>query len=174
MKKIFFDIFAIHSSSRHEKRCQISVRLFSLFRGSIYQQWYLFYYISYNMARTSGKRRHQPEMSPFLRSHKGTCNSENSKIYDFFFSHFLLPVTKGKHTSFRQNSMREKCLILQWGQFWVRVLHKHKCIQITARVSLVQNPFSKWWKVMSLILGVKLGWVEICWLASRFKIAPRN
>ena len=35
----FFDIFAIHSSSRHEKRCQISVRLFSLFRGSIYQQW---------------------------------------------------------------------------------------------------------------------------------------
>ena len=38
MKKFFFDIFAIHSSSRHEKRCQVSVRLFSLFRGSIYQQ----------------------------------------------------------------------------------------------------------------------------------------
>ena len=38
-KKFFFDIFAIHSSSRHEKRCQISVRLFSLFPGSIYQQW---------------------------------------------------------------------------------------------------------------------------------------
>ena len=37
-KKNFFDIFAIHSSSRHEKCCQISVRLFSLFRGSIYQQ----------------------------------------------------------------------------------------------------------------------------------------
>ena len=35
----FFFIFAIHSSSTHEKRCQISVRLFSLFRGSIYQQW---------------------------------------------------------------------------------------------------------------------------------------
>ena len=34
----FFDIFAIHSSSRREKRCQMSVRLFSLFRGSIYQQ----------------------------------------------------------------------------------------------------------------------------------------
>ena len=34
-KKFFFDIFAIHSSSRHEKRCQISVRLFSLFPGSI-------------------------------------------------------------------------------------------------------------------------------------------
>ena len=34
----FFDIFAIHSSSRHEKRCQMSLRLFSLFRGSIYQQ----------------------------------------------------------------------------------------------------------------------------------------
>ena len=39
MKKFFFGIFAIHSSSRHEKCCQISVRLFSLFRGSIYQQW---------------------------------------------------------------------------------------------------------------------------------------
>ena len=38
-KKNFFDIFAIHSSSRHKKRCQMSVRLFSLFRGSIYQQW---------------------------------------------------------------------------------------------------------------------------------------
>ena len=37
MKKKIFEIFAIHSSSRHEKRCQISVRLFSLFRGSIYQ-----------------------------------------------------------------------------------------------------------------------------------------
>ena len=37
-KNFFFDIFAIHSSSRHEKRCQISVRLFSLFRGSIDQQ----------------------------------------------------------------------------------------------------------------------------------------
>ena len=35
---MFFDIFAIHSSSRHEKRCQMSGRLFSLFRGSIYQQ----------------------------------------------------------------------------------------------------------------------------------------
>ena len=35
----YFFIFAIHSSSRHEKCCQISVRLFSLFRGSIYQQW---------------------------------------------------------------------------------------------------------------------------------------
>ena len=34
----FFDIFAIHSSSGHEKRCQMSLRLFSLFRGSIYQQ----------------------------------------------------------------------------------------------------------------------------------------
>ena len=38
-KKFFFDIFAIHSSSRHEKCCQMNVRLFSLFRGSIYQQW---------------------------------------------------------------------------------------------------------------------------------------
>ena len=35
-KKI--DIFAINWSSRHEKRCQMSIRLFSLFRGSIYQQ----------------------------------------------------------------------------------------------------------------------------------------
>ena len=38
MKNFFFDIFAIHSSSRHEKRCQMSLRFFSLFRGSIYQQ----------------------------------------------------------------------------------------------------------------------------------------
>ena len=37
-KIFFFYIFAIHSSSRHEKRCQISLRIFSLFRGSIYQQ----------------------------------------------------------------------------------------------------------------------------------------
>ena len=34
-----FFIFAIHSSSRHEKCCQMSLRLVSLFRGSIYQQW---------------------------------------------------------------------------------------------------------------------------------------
>ena len=39
LKKFFLDIFAIHLSSGHEKRCQICVRLFSLFRGSIYQQW---------------------------------------------------------------------------------------------------------------------------------------
>ena len=38
-KIFFFDIFATHSSSRNEKRCQMSVRLFSLFPGSIYQQW---------------------------------------------------------------------------------------------------------------------------------------
>jgi hypothetical protein len=38
VKFFFFYIFAIHTSSRHEKRCQMSVRLFSLFRGSIYQQ----------------------------------------------------------------------------------------------------------------------------------------
>ena len=50
------------------------------------------------MARTSGKRRHQPEMSPFLRSHKGTCNSENSKIYDFFFSHFLQYQSRKENT----------------------------------------------------------------------------
>ena len=37
-EKFFFDIFAIHSSSRHENCCQMSLRLFSLFRGSIYQQ----------------------------------------------------------------------------------------------------------------------------------------
>ena len=41
MKFFFFYIFAIHSSSRHEKHCQMSLRLFSLFRGSIYQQWYV-------------------------------------------------------------------------------------------------------------------------------------
>jgi hypothetical protein len=34
----FLYIFAIHSSSRHEKRCQMSVRLFSLFQGSRNQQ----------------------------------------------------------------------------------------------------------------------------------------
>ena len=33
MKKIFFDIFGIHSSSRHEKRCQMSVRLFPYFKA---------------------------------------------------------------------------------------------------------------------------------------------
>ena len=33
-KKFFFDIFAIHSSSRYEKRCQMLQRLFSLFQGS--------------------------------------------------------------------------------------------------------------------------------------------
>ena len=36
--KFFLYIFAIHSSSRHEKRCQMSVRLFSLFQGSRNQQ----------------------------------------------------------------------------------------------------------------------------------------
>ena len=35
----FFFIFAIHWSSRHEKCCQMSVRLFSLFQGSRNQQW---------------------------------------------------------------------------------------------------------------------------------------
>ena len=38
MKNFFFDIFAIHSSNRHEKHCQMSVRLFSLFQGSRNQQ----------------------------------------------------------------------------------------------------------------------------------------
>ena len=37
-EKVFFDIFAIYSSSRHEKCCQMSVRLFSLFQGSSNQQ----------------------------------------------------------------------------------------------------------------------------------------
>ena len=33
-KKIFFDIFAIHLTSRYEKRCRMLQRLFSLFQGS--------------------------------------------------------------------------------------------------------------------------------------------
>ena len=37
-KFFFFYIFAIHSSSRYEKRCQMSLRLFSLFQGSRNQQ----------------------------------------------------------------------------------------------------------------------------------------
>ena len=39
----FFDIFAIHLASRHEKCCQMSVRLFSLFQGSRNQQWLWLY-----------------------------------------------------------------------------------------------------------------------------------
>ena len=35
----FIYIFAIHSSSRHEKRCRMSVRLFCLFQCSRNQQW---------------------------------------------------------------------------------------------------------------------------------------
>merc|ERR1740129_2595189 len=35
----FFYIFAIHSSSRYEKRCQMLQRLFSLFQGSKNQLW---------------------------------------------------------------------------------------------------------------------------------------
>ena len=31
-----------------------------------------------------------------------------------------------------------KCLISRWGQSWERVLHKHKCIQITALVRKAQ------------------------------------
>ena len=37
-RSCFFYICAIHSSSRHEKCCQMRLRLFSLFQGSIYQQ----------------------------------------------------------------------------------------------------------------------------------------
>ena len=37
-KNFLFDISAIHSSIRHEKHCQMSLGLFSLFRGSISQQ----------------------------------------------------------------------------------------------------------------------------------------
>ena len=51
----FFDIFAIHSSSRHEKRCQMSLRLFSLFRGSIYQQWVvIFQRLTWSLVRPYG------------------------------------------------------------------------------------------------------------------------
>ena len=38
-KKNFFDIFAIHLTSRYEKRCQTLQRLFSLFQGSKNQLW---------------------------------------------------------------------------------------------------------------------------------------
>ena len=34
--------------------------------------------------------------------------------------------------------LRTICLISPWGQSWERVLHKHKCIQITARVPKAQ------------------------------------
>jgi hypothetical protein len=37
-KKNVLDIFAIHTSSRHEKRCQMCVRLFCLFQCSRNQQ----------------------------------------------------------------------------------------------------------------------------------------
>ena len=38
-KKFFFDIFAIHLTSRYEKRCRMLQRLFSLFQGSKNQLW---------------------------------------------------------------------------------------------------------------------------------------
>ena len=38
-KKNFFDIFAIHLTSRYEKRCRMLQRLFSLFQGSKNQLW---------------------------------------------------------------------------------------------------------------------------------------
>ena len=44
-KKSFF-IFAIYSSSRHEKCCQMSVRLFSLFQGSLETNSEVFKYLN--------------------------------------------------------------------------------------------------------------------------------
>jgi hypothetical protein len=45
------------------------------------------------------------------------------------------------------------CLISPWGQSWERVLHKHKCIQITARVPKAQVLWLKWqWEVVKKIL----------------------
>ena len=42
-KNFFFDIFAIHLTSRYEKRCRMLQRLFSLFQGSKNQLWYTIY-----------------------------------------------------------------------------------------------------------------------------------
>ena len=42
-KNFFFDIFAIHLSSRYEKRCQMCVRIFCLFHGSKNQGWLVFF-----------------------------------------------------------------------------------------------------------------------------------
>ena len=48
------------------------------------------------------------------------------------------------------------CLISPWGQFWERVLHKHKCIQITAQVPKgmrIHTNFNKRLFVWYLILN---------------------
>ena len=47
------------------------------------------------------------------------------------FSFGEFPYSKGDW-----NDSLEQCQISQWGQFWERVLHKHKGIQITGRMQL--------------------------------------
>ena len=62
----FFNFFAIHSSSIHEKRCQMFVKLFCLFQCSRNQQW---------------------EASTFIHSVK----HQHSKYFDSLLSSKMIP-----------------------------------------------------------------------------------
>ena len=68
-----------------------------------------------------------------------------SKLRGQIFLSFIIISFSSSNTQFYKswNSISPiwgvaKCLISPWGQSWERVLHKHKCIQITARVPKAQ------------------------------------
>ena len=96
--KFFFYIFAIHSSSRHEKRCQMRLRLFSLFQGSIYQQcsvtgssvtvgttvaYYLNFLISIGQLGIETKLQNQTYSIILLHTHFTTWKTGTAKEIDF-------------------------------------------------------------------------------------------
>ena len=91
-------------SSRHEKYCQMSVRLFSLFRGSIYQQCFSFgdciafrrimrlqlfcnEFIVLKQLCKSSLYYYQVRLA--VRTYKEKLQAKNLKVYQIFVSMLL-------------------------------------------------------------------------------------
>ena len=121
-KKFFFDIFAIHSSNRHEKRCQMSLRLFSLFRGSIYQQWVTL-------------------LGSYNQEKKNNLDSEIAKWPSYVFS--ILEVDRCHNVNEKKQERRDAAAFLQCTVAkWVSTIWQEN---FGVRIQFCPTMTQNWW-----------------------------
>ena len=91
-KIFFFDIFAIHSSSRYEKRCQMLQRLFSLFQGSKNQLCMVYVTCRFSLIVTQSSDEISVQMHSLIKCQK--CKITGPQL---IWSHWS--VIRYKHVS---------------------------------------------------------------------------
>ena len=126
-KKFFFDIFAIHLTSRYEKRCQMLQRLFSLFQGSKNQLCIsIVYYIFQDSKILAVYSTFDPFLADLIKtqvfancwfSNKFKHNFSCMKNENMSIAFFNIQCTEIFWVFFKCNRILD---LLRVGQYWQR------------------------------------------------------